>query len=107
MRVLACGLLCATLSCTSASSSASPGTATCKALGEIGLGDGSTSCSLDLVNCNDGLTYSVVCPGPPAPCTCQIEGGAASQFDGGICGISPTSPSLAGAVNQSCGWDIR
>jgi hypothetical protein len=71
--------------------------------------DASTSCDLDFVNCNDGLTYSVVCPGPPAPCTCQIDGGATGQFqfDSGICGISPTSPSLGEAVKQVCGWDIR
>jgi hypothetical protein len=110
MRFLACFMLCAALGCTSSSSGSGSGAGlgpTCGAFGGSDLVDGSTSCSLHYAECSDGLTYSVTCPGPPAPCTCDVDGGAAGEFDGGICGLSPTSPSLLASVNQGCGWDIR
>ena len=109
MRLLTCALVSAMIGCTSASSSSgSAGLGpSCGAFGANDLVDGSTSCSLHYAECSNGLTYSVTCPGPPAPCTCQVDGGAAGQFDGGICGASPTSPARLAAVNQGCGWDIR
>jgi hypothetical protein len=107
VRILACcGFMCVALGCTSSSGGNDVGP-TCSAFGASDLADGSTTCSLHYASCSDGLTYTVTCPGPPALCSCQVDGGAAAQFDGGICGLSPTSPSLLTAVDDGCGWDIR
>ena len=47
----------------------------CSAFGGSDLVDGSTMCTMKYAACTDGLTYTVSCPGPPAPCSCEVDGG--------------------------------
>jgi hypothetical protein len=96
------------VACTSSSSNsgdAGGSGPTCGVFDSSGFVDASTTCTMKYAECTDGLTYTVSCSGPPAPCSCEVDGGAAGQFDTNVCGLA-YAPQLA-AVNQGCGWSIR
>jgi hypothetical protein len=77
----------------------------CSAFGGSDLVDGATMCTMKFAGCTDGLTYTVTCPGALAPCSCEVEGGAAGQFAENACGLAYASQ--LSAVNQGCGWSLR
>jgi hypothetical protein len=67
---------------------------------------GRHACNATYGLCSDGQTYSVKCPGGPAPCTCQLNGIEGKHFvdTGGACGGS--SPKALAAIDEGCGWNL-
>jgi hypothetical protein len=68
--------------------------------------DSSPVCNMTFDGCSDGQTYSVTCPGAPAPCTCQLNGSDGKRFadKGDACG-SPQK--ILAAINEACGWNLQ
>jgi hypothetical protein len=68
--------------------------------------DSGFQCNVTFDTCSDGQTYSVNCPGTPAPCTCQLNGIDGKRFvdNGDAC---YDLPKVLAAVDEGCGWNLQ